>query len=83
MDTNPRQFERNNTKNDSSIVSNREETGRDDDDPLSIKDASSIAIGIVIATMTVFLPIISVLLERPTLQNNEVITNQMVNKDGY
>ncbi len=76
MDTNPEQFENNNTKNESLMISKRGETGRDDDDPLSIRDLSSIVIGIILAIMTIFLPAVSVLLERPTLQKNEVNYNQ-------
>ena len=83
MDINPKQFANNISKDESPFISNRGEFGKDDDDPLSIKDASSTVIGIILAVMTLLLPAISVFLERPFLQRNEVIHNEMVNKDGY
>ena len=83
MDINPKQFANNISKDESPFVSNRGEFGKEDDDPLSIKDVSSTVIGIILAVMTLFLPAISVFLERPFLQKTGVIHNQMVNKDGY
>ena len=83
MDINPKQFTKNTSKDESPFISNRGEFGKDDDDPLSIKDVSSTVIGIILAVMTLFLPAISVFLERPFLQKTGVIHNQMVNKDGY
>ena len=83
MDTNPRKFGKSNVQEDSSSLSNRVEFVKKDDDPLSIKDASSIVVGFILALMTMFFPAISVFLERPLLQKNGVIYNEMVNKDGY
>ena len=83
MDINPKQFANNISKDESPFVFNRGEFGKEDDDPLSIKDVSSTLIGIILAFMTLFLPAISVFLERPFLQKTGVIYNQMVNKDGY
>tara|TARA_B100000212_G_scaffold163666_1_gene123158 strand:- start:154 stop:405 length:252 start_codon:yes stop_codon:yes gene_type:complete len=83
MDINPKQFAKNISKDESPFISNRSEFGKDDDDPLSIKDASSTVIGIFLAVMTLFLPAISVFLERPFLNKNGVIYSEMVNKDGY
>ena len=83
MDINPKQFINNISKDESPFISNRDEFGKDDDDPLSFKDVSSTVIGIILAFMTLFLPAISVFLERPFLQKTGVIYNQMVNKDGY
>ena len=82
MDTNPKQFAKNISKDLSSFISNRDDFGNDDDDPLSIKDASSTVIGFILAFMTLFLPVISVLLERPFLQKNGDY-NQLIIKDGY
>ena len=82
MDLNPKQFVKVNSK-EVSLISNRDELVRDDDDPLSIKDASSTFIGIILAILTVLLPMISVLLERPFIPKNRVTHNQMVKKDGY
>ena len=82
MDLYPKQFVKVNSK-EVSHISNRDELVRDDDDPLSIKDASSTFIGIILAILTVLLPMISVLLERPIIPKNRVTYNQMVKKDGY
>ena len=82
MDINPRQFTKNISKDESPFISNRDEFGKDDDDPLSIKDASFNLIGFFLAVMTLFLPAISVLVERPFLPRNS-FDNEMVNKDGY
>ena len=78
MDINPKQFTKSVSKNES-LVLNRDEFGTDDDDPLSIKDASSTLIGIILAFMTLFLPAISVFLERPLLQKTGVNYTEMVN----
>ena len=81
MDINPKQFA-NNFSKESSFISNREEFGKEDDDPLSIKDLSSTLIGFILAAMTLFLPTISVFFERPFLPRTGMY-NEMVNKDGY
>tara|TARA_Y100001933_G_scaffold14885_1_gene12860 strand:- start:76 stop:324 length:249 start_codon:yes stop_codon:yes gene_type:complete len=82
MDINPKQFAKNISKDESPFISNRDEFGKDDDDPLSIKDASSTLIGLILAFMTLFLPAISVFFERPFFNRNDFY-NEMVNKDGY
>ena len=82
MDLNPKKIVRSNSTEDSLSISNREEVGKDDDDPLSIKDVSSTLIGFILAFMTLFLPAISVFFERPFLPRTG-LHNQMVNKDGY
>ena len=81
MDINPKQFA-NNFSKESSFISNREEVGKEDDDPLSIKVASSTVIGFILAVMTLFLPAISVFFERP-FPSRTGFYNEMVNKDGY
>jgi len=83
MDINPKQFSNDISKDESPFVSNRDEFGKDDDDPLSIRDASSTFVGIILAIMTLFLPAISVFLERPFLHRDGIIFKEMVNKDGY
>ena len=82
MDINPKQFDNNISKDESPFIANRDEFGKDDDDPLSIKDVSSTLIGFILAVMTLFLPAISVFFERPFLPRTG-LHNQMVNKDGY
>ena len=82
MDINPKQFADIISKDESPLISNRGEFGKDDDDPLSIKEASSTVIGFILAVMTFFLPAISVFFERPFLHRTGFY-NEMVNKDGY
>ncbi len=82
MDINPKQFANNISKDESPFIANRDEFGKDDDEPLSIKDASSTLIGFILAVMTLFLPAISVFFERPLLPRTDLY-NKMVNKDGY
>ena len=82
MDINPKQFANNISKDESPFIANRDEFGKDDDDPLSIKDSLSILIGFILAVMTLFLPAISVFFERP-FPPRTGLYNEMVNKDGY
>ena len=82
MDINPKQFANNISKDESPFIANRDEFGKDDDDPLSIKDASSTIIGFILAVMTLFLPAISVFFERP-FPPRAGLYNEMVIKDGY
>ena len=82
MDINPKQFANNISKDESPFLSTGDEFGKDDDDPLSIKDASSTLIGFLLAVMTLFLPVICVFIERPFLPRAGFY-NDMVNKDGY
>ena len=82
MDINPKQFAKNISKDESPFIANRDEFGKDDDDPLSIKDASLTLIGFILAVMTLFLPAFSVFFERPFLHQT-VFYNDMVKKDGY
>tara|TARA_B100000212_G_C27187416_1_gene453104 strand:+ start:404 stop:655 length:252 start_codon:yes stop_codon:yes gene_type:complete len=83
MDINPKQFVESNSKDESLFLHNRDQFGKEDDDPLSIKDVSSSVLGIILAIMTMFFPIISVLLERPLLPKNEANHKEMVKKHGY
>ena len=73
---------RDSSKDVSPFISNRDEFGKDDDDPLSIKDISSNVIGFTLAVMTLFLPAISIFFERPFLNRNGFYS-EMVKKDGY
>ena len=83
MDRNPKQFVNKNENNESVFSSNREDNGADEDDPLSIKDTSLTILGLILAVITVLLPSICVLLERPSLQDNEKSNKEMLKKDGY
>ena len=83
IDTSPKQSANRETDQSSFPVSINEEKGREDEDPLSFVDASITIIGIILAILTISLPAISVLLERPLPQNKGSEINQFLQKDGY
>ena len=83
IDTSPKQSAKRETDQSSFPVSINEEKGREDEDPLSFVDASITIIGIILAILTISLPAISVLLERPFPQNKGAEINQFLKKDGY
>ena len=83
IDTIPKQSAKRETDQSLSPVSNKEEKGREDEDPLSLLDASITIFGIILAILTISLPAISVLLERPLPQNKGAEINQFLKKDGY
>ena len=82
IDTSPKQSAKREIDQSSFPISINEE-GREDKDPLSFVDASITIIGIILAILTISLPAISVLLERPLPQNKGVEINQFLKKDGY
>ena len=55
---------------------------RDDEDPLSIRSLSTTFLAILISSLAVLLPSISVFLGRPFPQSNEIISNYSIKKDG-
>ena len=83
IDTSSKQSVKRERDLDSYPVSIRDEKGREDEDPLSFVDASITIIGIFLAILTISLPTISVLLERPLPQNKGAEINQFFKKDGY
>ena len=83
IDTIPKQSAKRETDQSLSPISNKEEKGREDEDPLSLLDASITILGIILAILTISLPAISVLLERPLPQNKGAEINQFLKKDGY
>ena len=83
IDTIPKQSAKRETDQSLSPVSNKEEKGREDEDPLSLLDGSITILGIILAILTISLPAISVLLERPLPQNKGAEINQFLKKDGY
>jgi len=83
MDLNPKKLVRSNSTEETLFISNREELSKEEDDPLSIKGKSLSILGLLLAAMTIFLPTVSVFLERPLLQDIGVISNQKLKKDGY
>ena len=83
IDTIPKQSAKREADQSLFPFSNKEEKGREDEDPLSLLDASITIIGIILAILTISLPAISVLLERPLPLNKGVEINQFLKKDGY
>ena len=83
IDTIPKQSTKRETDQSLFPISIKEEKGREDEDPLSLVDASITILGIILAILTIFLPTISVLLERPLPQNKGAEINQFLKKDGY
>ena len=82
--TNSKQFVEGKLSENSSLItiSSTLERDDDDDDPLSIRSLSISFIGIIIASLTIFLPSISILLARPLSQENEITSFQLIKKDG-
>ena len=79
MDSHPKKLVKANSRNKSSLVSEINNTEREDEDPLSIKDSSINFLGIFLAIMTFLLPILGILLDRPLPRDNG-ITNIQNNK---
>ena len=77
MDINPKQFLKNSKTARSFLNSHKKEIKTDDDDPLSILDSSLTLFGILLAFMTVLLPTVFVLIERPSPQGNGSLTKPM------
>ena len=81
--TNSKQFVESNLSEKSSLITISSELERDDDDdPLSMRSLSISFIGIIIASMTILLPSISILLGRPLSQGNEITSFHLIKKDG-
>ena len=80
--TKSKHFLKNKSREESSLGSVQSDFERDDDDPLSIRSLSITSLGIIFAFLTIFLPSISILIGRPLSQDNEIIYNQNVKKDG-
>ena len=83
IDTIPKQSAKRETDQSLFPSSVKEKKGREDEDPLSLVDASITILGIILAIITVSLPAISVLLERPLPHNKGTEINQFLKKDGY
>ncbi len=80
--TNSKQFVESKLSESSSLITISSELERDDDEPLSMKCLSTSFLGILIASMTILLPSISILLGRPLSQANEIISFHLIKKDG-
>ena len=80
--TNSTQFVKSKLSANSSLITISSEFERDDDYPLSMRSFSITFLGIMIASMTILLPSISVLLGRPLSQGNEITPFHLIKKDG-
>ena len=80
--TNSKQFVEGNLSENSYLFTISGELVRDDDDPLSIRNLSISILGIIIASLTIVLPSICILLGRPLSQGNEITTFHLIKKDG-
>ena len=80
--TNSKQFVKSNLSENSSLITISSEFERDDDDPLSIRSLSISFFGIIIASLTILLPSISILIGRPLSQGNEITSFHLIKKDG-
>ena len=81
--TNSKQFVEGKLRENTPLITISSELVRDDDDdPLSMKGISIYFLGIIIASMTILLPSISILLGRPLSQGNEITSFHLINKDG-
>ena len=81
--TNSKQFVEGNLSEDYHLNTISSELVRDFDlDPLSVRSLSISFLGILIASLTILLPSISILLGRPLSQGNEISTFHLIKKDG-
>ena len=76
----PKQFEKSNLseRSLSSLLTVSSELESDDDDPLSMGNLLITFLGIILASFTILLPSISVLLDRPLSQSSEITLNQSI-----
>ena len=80
--TNSNRFVKSNLSEKSSLITISSELERDDDDPLSMRSLSISFLGIIIASLTILLPSICILLARPLSQGNEITSFHLIKKDG-
>ena len=80
--TNSKQFVESKLSEKSSLITISSEFEKDDDDPLSMRRLSISFLGIIIASLTILLPSISILLGRPLSQGNEITSFHLIKKDG-
>ena len=80
--TNSKQFVEGKLSENSSLVTISSELERDDDDPLSFGRLSVSFLGVILALLTILLPLIGILLGRPLSQGNKVNSFHLIKKDG-
>ena len=78
-----KQFVKSNLSEESSLITVSSELERDDDDePSSMRSLSISFLGILIASLAILLPSISIFLGRPFSQGNEITSYHLIKKDG-
>ena len=80
--TNSTQFVESKISENASLITISSELERDDDDPLSMRSLSISFLGIIIASLTILVPSICILLGRPLSQGNEITSFHLIKKDG-
>ena len=80
--TNSKKFVKSKLSENSPLITISGEFESDDDDPLSIRSLSITFLGIMLASLTILLPSISVLLCRPLSQGNEINSFYLIEEDG-
>ena len=80
--TNSKQFVESKLSEKASLITISSELERDDDDPLRMRTLSMSFLGIILASLTILLPSISILLGRPLSQGNEITSFHLIKKDG-
>ncbi len=80
--TKPNHFIKSKLSDESSLGPAQSDFERDDDDPLSIRSLSITSLGIIFAFLTFLLPSITIFIGRPLTQENEIIHNYDLEKDG-
>ena len=80
--TNSTQFVENKISENTSLISISSELERDDDDPLSFGRLSVSFLGVILASLTILLPSIGILLGRPLPQGNKINSFHLIKKDG-
>ena len=81
--TNSKQFVEGKLRENSSLITVSSKLERDDDyEPSSMRSLSVSFLGIIIASLAILLPSISILLGRPFSQENEITSYHLTKKDG-
>ena len=80
--TNSTQFVEGKLSEKPSLITISSEFETDDDEHSSMRSLSISFLGIILASLTILLPSISILLARPLTQGNEITSFHINNKDG-
>jgi len=83
IDTSSKQSSNRQADQDFLPISIKEDVGRNHEEQINFLDASITIIGIFLAILTISLPSLSILLERPFPNNKGLEINHFLKKDGY